>query len=703
MKWIKPAAIDKERVHEVMQQFSLDALSTTLLMRRGLDKTEELLYLAENKEVLLRNPFLMPDIGVAIERISSAIEEQEMVMVVGDRDADGVTSTALMVGYLRSQGLAPSVRLPMGDEPFGLTNRVVHEAKAQMVTLIICVDNGSTCHQAVAEANANYMDVVIFDHHEVSVQELGAYAFVNPKRDEKYPNTRLSASVVVWKALFCLEFAQSGRLDRCDCLVHVSMIGNSMAVNLIHMVNFQATRRLNLLFDGKDDTVLKQRFVQFVAGSQLYVYQAAEQIRLLSEFFGADVYAVDLVDLLDSAYPSMSRMSLAQIYERSMMLRVQGSGEVSEALVLLYKVAILAERADFPAYNAGVGLAMIGLLADASPMLDENRVLVTLGLAQLNQGVAHPLHRLLGLLGLLGESLTAHDLNWRFIPIINAAGRMGQPDIALAALLESDEPLQQGYAAQLQELNTQRRALSEQWWESLYEVAKASLKEHDNKFIYLCVNDLPRGLTGLLAGRFARTFHAFVVLVAPQSVGSTASASLRSEVAGHVGPFIEYFRELFIDAGGHVCAGGFAMEQSNIAKLEQGLAHFVATLKEVEEPTDSCSYDALIPLAHFHTGLVTLVERFEPYGEGFSPFVFMVEGVTLEHFSLIGKQEEHVRLTFDNGGTKWQGVFWRGAEKMSHFKFLSSVDVVFTLKKEQGRFAGPKMNLIDIRRQGKDE
>ncbi len=700
MRWIKPTAIDKERVHGVMQNFSLDALSATLLTRRGLDKTEDLLYLVENKEVLLHNPFLMPDIETAVERISSAIEEQELVMVVGDRDADGVTSTALMVGYLRSKGLAPSMRLPMGDEPFGLTATVVQEAIEQQVTLIICVDNGSTCHQAIATAHANYIDVVVFDHHEVSAEELGAYAFVNPKRDENYPNKRLSASVVVWKALFCLEFAESGRLDRCDCLVHVTTKGEHLAVNLIHMVNFKATRRLDLLFDGKDDAVLKQRFVQFVAGSQLYMYQAAEQIRLLSDFFGADVYAVDLVDMLDVAYPSMSRLSLAAVYERSMMLRLQGGGKVSEALVLLYKVTILAERGEFPAYNAGMALAMVGLLADASPMLDENRVLVSLGLAQLNEGVAHPLHRLLGRLGLLGESLTAHDLNWRFIPLINAAGRMGQPDVALKALLEYDDELQQEYADKLQELNTQRRALSEQWWDNLYEQAQRSIKMYENKMIYLCIKDLPRGLTGLLAGRFARTFNVFVVLVAPQSVSTTASASLRSVVSGHVSPFIEHFRELFIDAGGHVCAGGFAIEQSNIAQLEAGLTSFVATLNVTEEQADSYHYDAMIPLSHFHAGLVTLVERFEPYGEGFAPFVFMVEGVRLEHFSLMGKQEEHVRLTFDNGGTKWQGVFWRGAEKMSHFPFLSLVDVVFTLKKEQGRFAGPKMNLVDIKRHG---
>lgn len=136
----------------------------------------------------LSNPFDMPDMRKAVERIKKAIKGHEKILIYGDYDADGVTASTLMEQALKLAGAAPSnldIMLPdRFADGYGMSPRLVERAKKQGVSLIITVDCGSRNHEIIDSLNELNIDSVVTDHHETDVELPKAVAIVNPKRKD---------------------------------------------------------------------------------------------------------------------------------------------------------------------------------------------------------------------------------------------------------------------------------------------------------------------------------------------------------------------------------------------------------------------------------------------------------------------------------------------------------------------------------------
>jgi len=152
----------------------------------------------------------LSDIDLAVNRLRTAIIEDQRILVVGDFDADGATSTALAVAALRSFGakhvdfLVPN-RFTFG---YGLTPEIVEVAKTKAPDLIITVDNGIASHEGVLRANALGIDVVITDHHLQGASLPPACAIVNPNRKEDlFPSKALAGVGVIFYVMLALRAA----------------------------------------------------------------------------------------------------------------------------------------------------------------------------------------------------------------------------------------------------------------------------------------------------------------------------------------------------------------------------------------------------------------------------------------------------------------------------------------------------------------
>lgn len=121
-----------------------------------------------------------PDLGLAIERIRRAVQKSERIVIVGDYDCDGVTSTALLVRALRRLGYDPLVRLPHRvHDGYGLTTALATEV-GEKADLLITVDTGVTAAQAVADLTKRGVDVIIIDHHHPPAELPAAFALIHP-------------------------------------------------------------------------------------------------------------------------------------------------------------------------------------------------------------------------------------------------------------------------------------------------------------------------------------------------------------------------------------------------------------------------------------------------------------------------------------------------------------------------------------------
>lgn len=147
------------------------------------------------------DPFLLKGMAEAVPRIRKALKEEEHILIYGDYDADGVSSTALMIHLLRYLGASFDIYIPhRSNEGYGLHNHALDWALQQGVSLIITVDTGISAYHQIAYANELGIDVIVTDHHEPPELLPEAYTLINPKLpDCLYPFKGLAGVGVAYK------------------------------------------------------------------------------------------------------------------------------------------------------------------------------------------------------------------------------------------------------------------------------------------------------------------------------------------------------------------------------------------------------------------------------------------------------------------------------------------------------------------------
>ena len=190
--------------HEVriLWDYKTDIYSV-LLQNRNLEKTREREFF-DPKISDLHDPFLMPDMQKAVDRILEAREKQERIVIFGDYDVDGVSSTAILVKFLTEIGCIVSYRLPHRvHDGYGLKAYFFDELREKNVKLVITVDCGTRDIWPINHAHSLGIDVIVTDHHAVpdEIPE-SVVAIVNPKRkDSIYPFRELAGAWVAFKLL----------------------------------------------------------------------------------------------------------------------------------------------------------------------------------------------------------------------------------------------------------------------------------------------------------------------------------------------------------------------------------------------------------------------------------------------------------------------------------------------------------------------
>lgn len=183
----------------------ISPVCAAILRSRGMHTLEAVEAYFAPHPGLLRDPNALPDIEKAVARLARALKGGEQILVFGDYDVDGITSTALVVRTLKALGGRVSYRLPERHEGYGLSLQAIEDAKAQGFSLLFTADCGITAIEEVRRARELGLDVVISDHHECSSELPDALAIVNPKRpDSAYGFTGLSGCGVAFKVMQAL-------------------------------------------------------------------------------------------------------------------------------------------------------------------------------------------------------------------------------------------------------------------------------------------------------------------------------------------------------------------------------------------------------------------------------------------------------------------------------------------------------------------
>jgi len=230
-KWISIQT--KDLNHNLAQKINCGPILLQLLANRNIKTEEEINSFLNPSIKVLRSPALLPNIDIAVARLKKAIEKKESVLIFGDYDTDGITSSALMFNFLKKTGLDPDIYIPdRFDEGYDISmdfirNNVLdsegdHSRESSKkkpkskYSLIICVDCGTNSSQVkdfILNDKRNEINIIVCDHHEpndyidlrtktTSVLK-SKYIIINPKLSEsKYPFKNLSGAGVTFKFIF---------------------------------------------------------------------------------------------------------------------------------------------------------------------------------------------------------------------------------------------------------------------------------------------------------------------------------------------------------------------------------------------------------------------------------------------------------------------------------------------------------------------
>lgn len=192
---------DEEKVNEVCSKFKIDRLLATILVNRGICEDEDIRKFLEPTREDFHNPFLLPDMEIAVNTIIKAIEDKEKIIIYGDYDVDGITSTSVLQKFLQERGLEVANRIPNRlEEGYGLNKAAIQEIADSGYKLMITVDCGISGIEEVEFASSLGIRTIITDHHEPLEELPKAVAVVDAKRkDNIYPFNQLAGVGVVFK------------------------------------------------------------------------------------------------------------------------------------------------------------------------------------------------------------------------------------------------------------------------------------------------------------------------------------------------------------------------------------------------------------------------------------------------------------------------------------------------------------------------
>ena len=344
---------------------------------------------------------------------------------------------------------------------------------------------------------------------------------------------------------------------------------------------------------------------------------------------------------------------------------------------------VLAEYAD---------MVCLGTVADVMLLQGENRVFVTRGLELLKHTRRPGIAALMAETGCAPETVNASSIGFMLAPRINAAGRMGQIDLAIELFLTEDPKRASQVAQALCDLNRQRQAVESE----IYNQAIAMLPAGQvPEAIVLADESWHQGVVGIVASRIAEEFCCPAFLICLD--GEHGKASSRSHGGFNLFSSLTALAPLLESYGGHELAAGFTITRSNIPEFRRRISALAAGYFSDGAPRTSLDIDCAIPPELLTIAGIESLNVLEPCGSGCPKPVLMMSGLTIDRICMVGSGR-HMRLRLRRGRSSFNAIYFSASPESASVSLGDLVDIAFV--PQINEFRGERtvqMNVLDIR------
>lgn len=631
----------------------LHPLTRTLLEKRGLTDVDEICdFLFPSYEKHIGDPFAIHGMQEAVDRILQALKNNEKIAVYSDYDCDGVPGGVLLRTFFDDIGYPVEIYIPhRHNEGYGVHNHAIDALKARGVTLVITVDSGIANIDEVAYAKSVGVDFIVTDHHLPVTQTVaeGTLKGRGSNAESADETEKMDG-----------KKAKGQKLKAKGTVSLVQVVPDAVAV--LNSKQDVCTYPDNMLCGCAvawklSCAVLSALRAEKTAHDNFHIANSNKQVAK-----GENAHVTD-------TYTS-----------------------------ILEKVAALPEGHE----KWYLDLVGISTIADMVPLQKENRALAHYGIKVLRKTKRPGLLHIFNEQRMKKEFLTEEDIAFTIAPRINAASRMGDPIQAHQMLYEKDRESAEGYAYDIEELNTRRKG-------EVKDVVEGISFDHEayaNDIVVVGDLSWGPGILGLIAQKIidetkkpvfvwgqgeTKEGEEVVLKGSCRSLGDVSVVDLMAHVGKtDVGGVFEGY-------GGHEGAGGFSLRLENLSKLLPALNEALHHVEKKEIGGQEVVVDAVITTDDVNDITYDAISVLAPFGEGNRKPVFEIQNPQVLATKWFGKKGEHFEVVY---------ATTRG--KVKAIQFFSPKDIEEKVTKphsalvhlERSYFGGRiemRMRLVEVR------
>ena len=331
-------------------------------------------------------------------------------------------------------------------------------------------------------------------------------------------------------------------------------------------------------------------------------------------------------------------------------------------------------------------LVAMATIADASPLVDENRIIVKEGLKRMNSTSNTGLNRLLKVSSVLHRKMTTEIIGFIIAPKINAPGRIDDPRKSLNLLLAQDPEEADRLAHELARINKARMELNNRIRDEAIQMVEENYQ--NDCFLVLSNDSWHPGVIGIVASTMVELYHK------PCAIISGGYGSVRTVPEfGLIEPLAEC-EDLFVRWGGHPMAAGLAIRKRSIS-LYRDRINQIAARTLSPNPIPYMRYDSKLALKNMTIDLVSDLEKLEPFGNGNPPPRFVVEDVNVAR-KKVTKDGQHLQVSLRDRKSLVSAIgFWMAHADVVIRDSAQKFDAMFSL--QRGKYGNVQMEIHDFR------
>jgi len=346
---------------------------------------------------------------------------------------------------------------------------------------------------------------------------------------------------------------------------------------------------------------------------------------------------------------------------------------------VVHKLGEALLGSDHPAVRRNLDLVALATIADVVPLVDENRALASAGLRALAATGRPGLQALMRSAGVDPAAVDSGAVGFRLAPRINAAGRLGRPDVALELVLTDDTDEARRHAATLEELNRDRQAVEDRILREAIAAVDDMIEPRKRRHGYVLWNeDWHEGVIGIVASRLVERFHRPVVLITRSHDGwkgsgrSIPSFDLHGALAA-CSASLERF-------GGHRAAAGLSIQEENLDAFADAFAAHADAYVALDDLFEVVKIDAVVSARDLTLELAEELSRLAPFGLGNPEPTLLVPAIEPVAPATVG-EGKHLRFRVrQHGRDAGSAIAFGQGTQIDRLRAAGRFDVAFRLK-----------------------